>query len=178
MTGPSNVTLQTGRLKMRSRTRAEVVAELETLPPHIRSQMSATWLALLEASGPCDPWIHGFTFTFRDGHGNGNENSGGPVGQCGYKGPPDADGTVEIAYMVEADHQGRGYATEAAWALTDYAFSHPEVRMVRAHTAPEPNASTRVLGKCGFRKIGEIIDPEDGLVWRWEKAVGTAREAD
>ncbi len=30
-------------------------------------------------------------------------------------------------------------------------------------------ASGRVLIKCGFRRIGEVIDPEDGLVWRWEK---------
>jgi RimJ/RimL family protein N-acetyltransferase len=31
------------------------------------------------------------------------------------------------------------------------------------------NASARVLAKCGFRRVGEVIDPEDGLVWRWEK---------
>jgi hypothetical protein len=29
-------------------------------------------------------------------------------------------------------------------------------------------AATRVL-KCGFRYTGEVIDPEDGLVWSWEK---------
>ena len=33
----------------------------------------------------------------------------------------------------------------------------------------EANASTRVLTKCGFRHVGEVMDPEDGLVWRWEK---------
>ncbi len=38
-----------------------------------------------------------------------------------------------------------------------------------AHTCPEPNASTRVLTKCGFRRVGEVMDPDDGLVWRWEK---------
>ena len=62
-----------------------------------------------------------------------------------------------------------GYATEAAQSLTEYAFSSGKVRVVRAHTLPEPNASTRVLTKCGFRRIGEVIDPEDGLVWRWER---------
>ena len=31
------------------------------------------------------------------------------------------------------------------------------------------NASTRVLTKCGFRHIGQVIDPEDGPVWRWER---------
>ena len=37
-----------------------------------------------------------------------------------------------------------------------------------ARQLPEANASTRVLAKSGFRKIGEVTDPEDGLVWRWE----------
>jgi RimJ/RimL family protein N-acetyltransferase len=76
---------------------------------------------------------------------------------------------VEIAYGIAPEHQGKGYATEAAAALTDYAFRQREVRAVRAHTLPENNASTRVLTKCGFRRVGEVIEPEDGLVWRWEK---------
>jgi RimJ/RimL family protein N-acetyltransferase len=38
-----------------------------------------------------------------------------------------------------------------------------------AHPLPAANASTRVLGKCGFEPKGEVIDSEDGRVWRWEK---------
>ena len=76
---------------------------------------------------------------------------------------------AEISYGVNPDHQRKGYATEAAQALTAYAFRSGQVRVVWAHTLPEPNASTRVLTKCGFRRVGEVIDPEDGLVWRWEK---------
>src|SRR5438046_10487620 len=82
---------------------------------------------------------------------------------------PTADGMVEIAYGVNPEKQGKGYATEAAEALVAFALSSGRVRVVRAHTLPEPNASTRVLAKCGFRHIGEVVDPEDGLVWRWEK---------
>ena len=78
---------------------------------------------------------------------------------------------MEIAYGIAPEHQGKGYATEAAEALTAYAFGSGQVRVVRAHTLPESNASGRVLTKCGFRNIGEVIDPEDGLVWRWEKAI-------
>jgi hypothetical protein len=44
-----------------------------------------------------------------------------------------------------------------------------KVRRVCAHTLPEENASTGVLTKCGFRKTGELMDPDDGLVWRREK---------
>ena len=33
------------------------------------------------------------------------------------------------------------------------------------------NASTRVLEKCGLKKVGETIEPENNLpVWRWERA--------
>ena len=79
------------------------------------------------------------------------------------------EGVVEIAYGIDPDHQGRGYATEAAAALVEFALATDTVRLVRAHTLPESNASTRVLTKCGFEHIGEHIDPEDGLVWRWER---------
>lgn len=153
--------LETPRLRLVLRTRDETRAEIARLNPDERAAVSPVWLALLEASGAADPWIHGFTVIDR--------SNGGAVGQCGFKGPPGTDGVVEIAYGVAPEHQGKGYATEAATALTDYAFSQREVRAVRAHTLPEINASTRVLTKCGFRRVGEVIDPEDGLVWRWEK---------
>ena len=80
---------------------------------------------------------------------------------------PSFDGVVEIAYGVKPEHQGNGYATEAAAGLVKYAFASG-VHTVRAHTLREPNASTRVLGKCGFQNVGEVVDPDDGLVWRWE----------
>ncbi len=139
---------------------------MEQMAPHERVAVSPTWLALLDSSSFSDPWIHGFVLVQR--------TSGGVVGRCGFKGPPGADGVVEIAYGVAPEHQGKGYATEAAAALAGYALSHEQVRTVWAHTLPQPNASMRVLTKCGFRQVGEIIDPEDGLVWRWEKRKETA----
>ena len=101
-----------------------------------------------------------------------HRETGKEVGRCGFKGPPTADGTVEIAYGIDVDHQGRGYATEAAEALVCAAFESGRVHLVRAHTLPEENASTRVLRKCGFSFVGEVIDPEDGKVWRWERNKG------
>ena len=86
----------------------------------------------------------------------------------GFKGPPDAEGVVEIAYGIVEGYQGRGYATEIARALMSYAAGSGRANTIRAHTLPETNASTRVLEKCGFQCMGEVIDPEDGSVWRWE----------
>ena len=127
----------------------------------VSKDVSPDWLARLEVSTAADPWTHGFGLV--------HVASGTVIGAGGFKGPPGVDGVVEIAYGVVPDYQGKGYATEAAQALVAYAFSSGRVRVVRAHTLPEPNASTRVLTKCGFQRVGEVIDPEDGLVWRWEK---------
>ena len=157
----SSKRVQTKNLKLVPRTLEEVRAMVEAMTPSEKAELSADWLALLRASTSADPWTHGFSLVHRD--------SDTVVGMCGFKGPPAGNGVVEIAYGVSPEYRGKGYATEAAQALTDYAFNSGKVRVVRAHTLPEPNASTRVLTKCGFRRIGEVIDPEDGLVWRWEK---------
>jgi RimJ/RimL family protein N-acetyltransferase len=154
---------QTKNLKLVPQTLEEVRAMIDAMTPSEKAELSADWLERLRVFTPADSWTLGFSLVHLD--------NDVVVGTCGFKGPPDADGVVEIAYGVAPEYQGKGYATEAAQSLTDYAFSSRLVRVVRAHTRPEPNASTRVLTKCGFRRIGEVIDPEDGLVWRWERDV-------
>jgi len=90
------------------------------------------------------------------------------VGACGFKGNPDAAGSVEIAYFTFPAYEGRGYATEMARHLVQIAWRAGSVQRVLAHTLPETNASGRVLGKIGMTQSGEVLDPEDGRVWRWE----------
>jgi RimJ/RimL family protein N-acetyltransferase len=91
---------------------------------------------------------------------------------CGFPGPPDSEGVAEIAYGIAPAYQGKGYATEAANALVDFASRDARVKKVCAHTLPETNASTRVLEKCAFKKVGETIDPENNLpIWRWERPI-------
>lgn len=127
----------------------------------VSKDVSLEWLARLETATTADPWIDGFVLL--------HVASSTVIGMAGFKGPPGADGIVEIAYAVVPDYRGKGLATEAAEALVAYAFRSNLVRVVQAHTLPNPNASTRVLAKCGFQYIGEVTDPEDGLIWRWEK---------
>ena len=81
---------------------------------------------------------------------------------------------VEIAYGIVPGFQGHGCATEAAAAGVAFAFGDSRVRVVRAHTLPIANASTRVLAKCGFAHTGEVEDPDDGVLWRWERGRETA----
>lgn len=91
------------------------------------------------------------------------------IGSCGYKGPPDIHGVVEIGYEVAPNYRLQGYATEIARGLIDHAFHNPAVRTVRAHTLSEENASTHILQKCGLHKIAELTLGTDSDVWRWER---------
>jgi [ribosomal protein S5]-alanine N-acetyltransferase len=127
----------------------------------VSAEVSPAWLTGLRASAAADPWVHGFAVVHRQ--------SNSVIGSAGFKGPPGEEGIVEIGYGIVPAYQGRGHATAAAAGLVAFAFGSGRVRLVRAHTAPTPNASTRVLAKCGFNRIGEVEDPEDGLVWRWEQ---------
>jgi RimJ/RimL family protein N-acetyltransferase len=129
----------------------------------VSADVSPAWLTMLRTGGEADPWRHGFFLVQRE--------SRTAIGTAGFKGPPDESGTVEIAYGVAPSFRGQGYATEAAAALFAFACDHPHAKLVRAHTLPTTNASTRVLAKNGFRDVGGVVDPDDGLVWRWEREV-------
>jgi RimJ/RimL family protein N-acetyltransferase len=127
----------------------------------VSGEVSPAWRETLRSTAARDPWKHGFSVVERE--------SETVVGMAGFKGPPDGEGSVEIAYAIVPSREGRGFATEAATALVSFAFGDPRVRVIRAHTLPTANASTRVLTKCLFTHVGEVVDPEDGLVWRWER---------
>jgi [ribosomal protein S5]-alanine N-acetyltransferase len=157
---PRILQLQTENLTLVIQSIEDILAWVASLDAAIRAEISPDWLTRIRTSTAPEPWTHSFTILHRA--------SGATIGSCAYKGPPDADETVEIAYGVNTEYQGRGFATEAAQALVEYALSSSQVRVVRAHTWLDGKASMRVLEKLGFTCVGEVVDPEDGLVWRWE----------
>lgn len=85
------------------------------------------------------------------------------VGHGGFHGPPDADGTVEVAYSVDPAFRRRGYARAILRALLRRADADPAVRAVRASIRPDNVGSLATIAGSGFRKVGEQWDPEDGL---------------
>jgi RimJ/RimL family protein N-acetyltransferase len=91
------------------------------------------------------------------------------VGVCGFKGPPDDEGTVELGYGVLEEHRRQGYAVEAVRALLDAAFDDVRVTRVAAETLPELEPSIGVLRRCGFHLRGEGSEP--GVI-RYEKTRG------
>tara|TARA_B110000483_G_scaffold58268_1_gene72811 strand:+ start:113 stop:604 length:492 start_codon:yes stop_codon:yes gene_type:complete len=152
--------LKSQRLDLRARLRSEVEKWISRFSAEEQAHFSPAWLKQLAQSAPCDPWVHGFAVQLNE--------DGTDIGFAGFKGPPDSGGAVEIAYSIDSDQQNQGYATEAAATLVRYALAQAGVRTIRAHTLPETSASTRVLAKMGFVRTGEVIDPDDGPVWRWE----------
>jgi [ribosomal protein S5]-alanine N-acetyltransferase len=137
--------------------------------------MAEGWLQFSEAM----IWMRDFLLEHPDQLGWWNyliihRNDRRVIGTCGFKGPPAIDDSVEIGYEVAPAYQHRGLATEAARALCDFAFAHPDIQNVTAHTLAEENASVALLRRLGFDFKGELVDIEDGLIWSWSLERGKA----
>ena len=76
------------------------------------------------------------------------------IGDLCFKGL-NADGSVEIGYGIEEEHQRRGYASEAVCAMVDWAFRQSGVCCVTAETEESNIASQKVLSKAGFIPTGK-----------------------
>jgi 8-oxo-dGTP pyrophosphatase MutT (NUDIX family) len=74
------------------------------------------------------------------------------VGDAGFHAPP-ANGEVELGYSTLPEHRGRGYATEAARALVEWALAQPGVERVVAEFEHDNPSSQRVLEKIGMRPL-------------------------
>jgi RimJ/RimL family protein N-acetyltransferase len=95
------------------------------------------------------------------------DDDGALVGNGGWKGPPD-NGRVEVGYAVAPARRRQGIATAVVRTLLEEARA-ADVNTVIAHTLAEPNPSTRVLERCGFTRCAELVDPDEGPVWQWER---------
>lgn len=81
------------------------------------------------------------------------------IGEVSPMGPPDKEGTVEVAYGIVDSHQGQGYATEATQALLEWVRRDPRVRRIVAETLPHLAAAIAVMEKCGMSFLGEGAEP-------------------
>ncbi len=90
------------------------------------------------------------------------------VGYGGFKGEPDDAGNVEIGYLTFLPERERGVAKHVCAKLVMIA-AKGGASAVLAHTLNEVSSSTAVLLENDFELIGEISDPDDGVVWRWIK---------
>ena len=60
----------------------------------------------------------------------------------------------EMGYSLAKESWGKGYMTEAARAVIDYAFEELDLVVLAICTGPENKRSQRVIEKCGFKFEG------------------------
>jgi RimJ/RimL family protein N-acetyltransferase len=161
--------LRTRRLDLIPATAAHLRAELsdrpafarllgarvpDVWPPSLYDRPAMKWTLKRQRAAPQHGWSTWYLLLRTDA---------APVlaGIGGFKGPPE-EGRVEIGYGVLDRFQRRGLATEATLGLMRWAFSHPRVELVIAHTLAELAPSIRVLEKCGFTQRGAPL--EEGAI--------------
>nr|WKN39619.1 GNAT family N-acetyltransferase [Tunicatimonas sp. TK19036] len=62
--------------------------------------------------------------------------------------------SAEIGYWIGKPYWGKGYASEAAQLVVDYAFNTLDLNRIEAHAMVENIGSSRVLTKLGMREEG------------------------
>jgi len=133
------------------------VAPEASWPPEL---MDADAMAWLRSEIEADPDLAGWLFWVFIWPGAGGQPDR-LVGGGGFKGGPDASGTVEIGYSMLLSFREQGLATEAVEGLLGWARRDSRVKRIRAETLPHLTASRRVLEKTGFTETGERT--EDGI---------------
>ncbi len=66
----------------------------------------------------------------------------------------------EIGYVVHPDHQGKGYATEAARALLQTGFETLRLHRMAARCDARNTASARVMERLGMRQEAHLLENE------------------
>ncbi len=102
-----------------------------------------------------EPGWWGWYIVARPGVVNERPTLVGSAG-CSRWGPEDLP---HFGYGVLPEFERRGLATEAATALIEWVFGHPEVHRVVATTFERHYASIRILARCGFACRG--VSPDD-----------------
>jgi len=85
-------------------------------------------------------------------------DSGTVIGSMDLSLEPDRTAGA-LGYWVGGGYWGAGYATEAARALIEFAFTILKLEQVIANTLPDNDRSMRVLKKAGLGHVGRR--PED-----------------
>jgi ribosomal-protein-alanine N-acetyltransferase len=127
-------------------------------PPLYHDAGSRGWfLRKLESDPSVQGWLGFYVIAEIDGRFT-------LAGSAGFKGPPNAEGMVEIGYSIVEAFQRRGIATAAIAQLVDRAFADPRVEVVTAETPVTFAASRALLEKCGFALAGTRTDADDGAL--------------
>jgi ribosomal-protein-alanine N-acetyltransferase len=80
------------------------------------------------------------------------------IGDIGFKGVPNIGGVIDIGYGVVVQERQKGYASEAAEGLIQWAFTQPYVKSITAQSLTDNVGSAKTLERLGFNRTGLLGD--------------------
>lgn len=86
------------------------------------------------------------------------------IGDVGFKGPPDTEGTVKVAYSTIPAYRKNGYAKETVEAVSNAASKVPEVKRIIAEVLALNVPSIKLLQNLGWE---HVRDNEEMEVWEY-----------
>lgn len=167
-------TLESARLRLVTITpemlEAEKLLEAQALANHLGAEVPAGWppqlwetpvwlhiAAQLQAQPETTGW-HRYVVSL--------DRPTRLIGCLG--GFPCGRGDVELGYSIVGEEQGKGFASEAANALTAWLLRRPEVRSVSAQAFVNSVASVRVMQRCGMVCVGAGDHADTVRYRRWK----------
>jgi RimJ/RimL family protein N-acetyltransferase len=78
------------------------------------------------------------------------------IGDCAARPDGDDPRQCEIGFTIASEHQGYGYASEAARLLVGYLFTGRGKHRIAAYCDPRNAASAAVLERLGMRREGHL----------------------
>ena len=108
------------------------------------------------------------------------------IGNVGVRRDAPGEPLADMGFELNPEHWGRGYASEAARAMVDWAFGDLGLDRVHAHCIAENIGSARVLERAGLRPEARLREHQyfKGRYWdvliygilraEWEAGSGLA----
>ena len=119
----------------------DVASMTGTIPHPYSEEMAVDWIESLQEG--------------EEGVALAVDLGGDLIGCVGYRATEKDH--AEMGYWIGKPYWGRGYATEAAWALILYAFEKEVFDYLTVGHFKENPASARVIAKLGFEPSGEML---------------------
>jgi RimJ/RimL family protein N-acetyltransferase len=91
------------------------------------------------------------------------------IGSAGFHDFPDNNGMIEIGFGIVPEKQNQGFGTELLIGMWKMICLRPDVRLLRYTVSPENLPSMHIINKIEFSKVGQQMDPEDGLELIYER---------
>jgi len=91
------------------------------------------------------------------------------IGSAGFHDFPDWNGMIEIGFGIVPEKQNQGFGTELLIGMWKMICLRPDVRILRYTVSPENLPSVHIINKLEFSKVGQQIDPEDGVELIYER---------